>query len=68
MLENLTQIFGDLHTGTLVYIVLGAFFSAAFHSIAVFGGGLILSIVLAPVIGIKAVVPVAHSVPAPSLA
>jgi uncharacterized protein len=58
MLENLTQIFGDLHTGTLVYIVLGAFFSAAFHSIAVFGGGLILSIVLAPVIGIKAVVPV----------
>ncbi len=58
MLTNLMQIFGDLHAGTLVYIALGAFFSAAFHSVAVFGGGLILSILLAPVIGIKAVVPV----------
>ena len=55
MLTNLTQIFGDLHAGTLVYIALGAFFSAAFHSVAVFGGGLILSILLAPVIGIKVI-------------
>ena len=39
--------------------MLGRVFSRRpFHSVAVFGGGLILSIVLAPVIGIKAVVPV----------
>ena len=58
MLADLTHIFGNLQAGTLVYLVLGAYFSAVFHSVAVFGGGLILSIILAPVIGIKAVVPV----------
>ena len=58
MLSSLTQIFGDLQPATLLYLVLGAYFSAVFHSVAVFGGGLILSIMLAPVIGIKAVVPV----------
>jgi uncharacterized membrane protein YfcA len=58
MLTTLTQIFGDLHAGTLLYLALGAYFSATFHSITVFGGGLILSMLLAPVIGIKAVVPV----------
>lgn len=58
MLSSLTQIFGDLQPATLLYLVLGAYFSALFHSVAVFGGGLILSIMLAPVIGIKAVVPV----------
>lgn len=58
MLSTLTQIFGDLQPSTLLYLALGAYLSAVFHSVAVFGGGLILSIVLAPVIGIKAVVPV----------
>ena len=36
----------------------GCIFFAVFHSVAVFGGGLILSIMLALVIGSKAVVPV----------
>jgi len=58
MLATLTQIFGDLQPSTLVFIGLGAFFSAMFHSVAGFAGGLILSVLLAPVIGIKAVVPV----------
>ena len=58
MIASLTQIFGDLQPTTILYLALGAYFSALFHSVAVFGGGLILSIVLAPVIGIKAVVPV----------
>lgn len=58
MLTQLTQIFGELSPASLLYVVLGAYLSAAFHSVAVFGGGLILSILLAPVIGIKAVVPV----------
>lgn len=58
MLSSLTQIFGDLHPTTILYLALGAYLSAVFHSVAVFGGGLILSVVLAPVIGIKAVVPV----------
>ena len=58
MLSSLAQIFGDLQPTTLLFIALGAFFSAMFHSVAGFGGGLILSILLAPIIGIKAVVPV----------
>ncbi len=58
MLSSLTQIFGDLHPTTILYLALGAYLSAVFHSVAVFGGGLVLSIMLAPVIGIKAVVPV----------
>lgn len=55
---TLPQILGDLQPMVLLFVALGAFFSAMFHSVAGFGGGLILSGMLAPAIGIKAVVPV----------
>lgn len=58
MIAELTRIFGDLGPETLLIVGLGAFFSAMFHSVAGFAGGLILSVILAPVVGIKAVVPV----------
>jgi uncharacterized protein len=58
VIENLSHVFGDLGPGALLLVGLGAFLSATFHSVAGFGGGLILSIMLAPVVGIKAVVPV----------
>ena len=58
MSSSLVQVFADLQPGVLGFIALGAFFSAVFHSVAGFGGGLLLSIILAPAIGVKAVIPV----------
>lgn len=43
---------------TLVLVALAAFGSAVFHSVTGFAGALLLSTALAPLIGIKAVVPV----------
>lgn len=51
-------LFGDLSTGALVYLGACAFLSAVFHSVSGYAGGLILAICMAPVIGVKAVVPV----------
>lgn len=48
----------DLSTGVIVYLAACAFFSAVFHSVGGYAGGLILAICLAPVIGVKATVPV----------
>lgn len=58
MLEIVARILADFDPLTIAYVALGAYFSALFHSVAGFAGGLILSILLAPVIGVKAVVPV----------
>lgn len=43
---------------SMVLIALAAFGTALFHSISGFAGALLLSIALAPILGIKAVVPV----------
>lgn len=43
---------------TLGIIMAAAFMTAVFHSVAGIAGGLLLSICLAPILGIKAVVPV----------
>ncbi len=51
-------ILTELATGSLIYIAVCAFLSAIFHSVSGYAGGLLLAICLAPVIGIKATVPV----------
>jgi len=43
---------------TLVLVALAAFATALFHSVAGFAGALLLSVCLAPLIGVRAVVPV----------
>ena len=48
----------QLDTFTLVLVALAAFSTALFHSVAGFAGALLLSACLAPLIGIRAVVPV----------
>ena len=48
----------QLDTFTLVLVALAAFSTALFHSVAGFAGALLLSVCLAPLIGIRAVVPV----------
>ena len=48
----------DFSTSAMIYIAACAFLSATFHSVSGYAGGLILAICLAPVIGVKAVVPV----------
>lgn len=52
------SLIGDLSTGALAYLAACAFLSATFHSVSGYAGGLILAICIAPVIGVKAVVPV----------
>ncbi|MGZ0190556.1 MAG: sulfite exporter TauE/SafE family protein, partial [Alphaproteobacteria bacterium] len=51
-------ILSDLSTNVMIYVAACAFLSATFHSVSGYAGGLILAICLAPVIGVKAVVPV----------
>ncbi len=48
----------SLSAGAMAYIAACAFLSATFHSVSGYAGGLILAICLAPVIGVKATVPV----------
>jgi len=48
----------DLSALAMLYIAVCAFLSATFHSVSGYAGGLILAICLAPVIGVKATVPV----------
>lgn len=48
---------GQLDTITLVLVALAAFSTALFHSVAGFAGALLLSVCLAPLVGIRAVVP-----------
>jgi len=52
------SLLGQLDWLTLVLVALAAFCTALFHSVAGFAGALLLSVCLAPLIGVKAVVPV----------
>ncbi len=54
----LETILPGLTPSAMVYIAVCAFLSAVFHSVSGYAGGLILAICLAPVIGVKATVPV----------
>lgn len=53
-----TGLLGELDGSTLVLVALAAFATALFHSVAGFAGALLLSVCLAPLIGVRAVVPV----------
>ena len=57
-METGLSLLGQLDMLTLVLVGLAAFCTALFHSVAGFAGALLLSVCLAPLIGIKAVVPV----------
>ncbi len=58
MFDDFLQVYERFDALTLTLIALAAFGTAMFHSISGFAGGLLLAIVLAPLIGVKAVVPV----------
>jgi len=57
-MESGLPLLGQLDVATLVLVALAAFATALFHSVAGFAGALLLSVCLAPLIGIRAVVPV----------
>jgi uncharacterized membrane protein YfcA len=57
-MESGLSLLGQLEPTTLVLVGLAAFATALFHSVAGFAGALLLSVCLAPLIGIRAVVPV----------
>ncbi len=57
-MESGLTLLGQLDTMTLVLVALAAFATALFHSVAGFAGALLLSVCLAPLIGVRAVVPV----------
>lgn len=52
------SLLGQLDWLTLLLVALAAFSTALFHSVSGFAGALLLSVCLAPLIGVKAVVPV----------
>lgn len=52
------SLLGQLDWLTLILVALAAFATALFHSVAGFAGALLLSVCLAPLIGVRAVVPV----------
>jgi len=51
-------LLGELDGVTIALVAIAAFATALFHSVAGFAGALLLSVCLAPLIGVKAVVPV----------
>jgi len=57
-MESGITLLGQLDTMTLMLVALAAFATALFHSVAGFAGALLLSVCLAPLIGVRAVVPV----------
>ena len=57
-METGTSLLGQLDWLTLVLVAISAFATALFHSVAGFAGALLLSVCLAPLIGVKEVVPV----------
>ena len=57
-MESGLTLLGQLDTITLVLVALAAFATALFPSVAGFAGALLLSVCLAPLIGVRAVVPV----------
>ena len=52
------SLLGQLDWLTLVLVAIAAFATALFHSVSGFAGALLLSVCLAPLIGVRAVVPV----------
>lgn len=58
MSETVLEILARLDTFTILYIAVAAFVSALFHSVGGYAGGLILAVAIAPVIGVRAIVPV----------
>ena len=57
-MENTASLLGQLDILTLALVALAAFGTALFHSVSGFAGALLLSVCLAPLLGVKAVVPV----------
>lgn len=57
-METGLSLLGQLEPTTVVLVALAAFGTALFHSVAGFAGALLLSVCLAPLIGIREVVPV----------
>jgi len=57
-MESGFSLLGQLDPLTLMLVAVAAFCTALFHSVAGFAGALLLSVCLAPLIGIRAVVPV----------
>lgn len=57
-MQQVIALLGQLDGLTLVLVALAAFSTALFHSVAGFAGALLLSVCLAPLIGVRAVVPV----------
>lgn len=53
-----TSLLSQMDWLTLVLVAIAAFGTALFHSVAGFAGALLLSVCLAPLIGVKEVVPV----------
>ena len=56
--EASATLLAQLDWLTLVLVAVSAFATALFHSVSGFAGALLLSVCLAPLIGVKAVVPV----------
>ena len=57
-MQTSASLLGQLDWITLVLVAIAAFTTALFHSVAGFAGALLLSVCLAPLIGVKEVVPV----------
>jgi len=57
-MQTSASLLGKLDWLTLVLVAVAAFATALFHSVAGFAGALLLSVCLAPLIGVKEVVPV----------
>ncbi len=56
--DTSAQVLLQFDAVTLGLIVAAAFATAVFHSVAGFAGGLLLAVCLAPILGVKVVVPV----------
>ena len=57
-MDSLESGLADLHTWTILLLVVVGFITALIHSTSGVGGGFILAMVLAPIIGVKATIPV----------
>jgi len=57
-MQSGATLLGQLDVLTLILVAIAAFATALFHSVAGFAGALLLSVCLAPLIGVRAVVPV----------
>lgn len=55
---SMDALIPNFTTGQFIYIAACAFLTATFHSVSGYAGGLLLAICLAPILGVKAVVPV----------